>query len=125
MFNAIMKICGYPFGWLMWALYQVVSNYGVALLLFTIVVKLLLFPLALKQQKSTIKMQLFLPCAFKRPQRKGDRHGIVPGLAERLTAHQTAHGQQRTPKDPEPPQGGDSVRRAGGGEPASWRNEGG
>lgn len=61
MFNAIMKVCGYPFGWLMWAMYQLVSNYGVALLLFTIVVKLLLFPLALKQQKSTIKMQLFQP----------------------------------------------------------------
>lgn len=61
MFNTIMKICGYPFGWLMWALYQLVSNYGVALLLFTLVVKLLLFPLALKQQKSTIKMQLFQP----------------------------------------------------------------
>ncbi len=61
MFNAIMRIFGYPFGWLMWAMYQLVSNYGVALLLFTIVVKLLLFPLAVKQQKSTVKMQLFQP----------------------------------------------------------------
>ena len=61
MFNAIMKIFGYPFGWLMWAMYHLVSNYGVALLLFTLVVKLLLFPLALKQQKTTVKMQLFQP----------------------------------------------------------------
>ena len=61
MFNAIMTVCGYPFGWLMWAMYHIVTNYGVALLLFTLVVKLLLFPLGLKQQKSTIKMQLIQP----------------------------------------------------------------
>lgn len=61
MFNAILTVCGYPFGWLMWAMYHLISNYGVALLLFTLVVKALLYPLALKQQKSTIKMQLFQP----------------------------------------------------------------
>lgn len=61
MFNAIMKIFGYPLGWLMWALYHLITNYGVALILFTIIVKLLLFPLGLKQQKSTIKMQMIQP----------------------------------------------------------------
>ena len=38
-----------------------VSNYGVALVLFTLIVKLLLFPLGLKQQKSTVKMQIIQP----------------------------------------------------------------
>lgn len=61
MFNAIMKVFGYPLGWLMWALYQLITNYGVALILFTVIVKLLLFPLGLKQQKSTIKMQMIQP----------------------------------------------------------------
>ena len=33
--NFIMTVCGYPFGWLMYGLYHLVSNYGVALVLFT------------------------------------------------------------------------------------------
>lgn len=59
--NGIMKVFGWPLGWIMWAAYQLVSNYGVALLLFTIVTKLMLVPLAVKQQKSSIKMQLIQP----------------------------------------------------------------
>ena len=59
--NFIMTVCGYPFGWLMYGLYHLVSNYGVALVLFTLVVKVLLFPLGFKQQKSTIKMQMIQP----------------------------------------------------------------
>lgn len=59
--NGIMKIFGWPLGWIMWAAYQLVSNYGVALLLFTLATKLLLVPLGIKQQQSTIKMQLIQP----------------------------------------------------------------
>ena len=59
--NFIMTVVGYPFGWLMYGLYHLVSNYGVALVLFTLIVKLLLFPLGLKQQKSTVKMQIIQP----------------------------------------------------------------
>ena len=47
--NFIMTVFGYPFGWLMYGLYHLVSNYGVALVLFTLIVKLLLFPLGLRQ----------------------------------------------------------------------------
>ena len=61
MFNGIMKAVGWPLGWIMWLMYQVVSNYGVALILFTLVTKLLLVPLAVKQQKSNIKMQQIQP----------------------------------------------------------------
>lgn len=63
MFNELLRICGYPFGWLMWAVYHLFNSYGMALLLFTLVVKALMYPLALKQQKSTIKMQMFQPKA--------------------------------------------------------------
>ena len=31
-----MNILGYPLGWIMWAIFQVVKNYGVALILFTV-----------------------------------------------------------------------------------------
>ena len=47
-FNAFGSILGY----ILWAFYFVVRNYGVAILLFTILVKLVLFPLSVKQQRS-------------------------------------------------------------------------
>ena len=59
--NFIMTVFGYPFGWLMYGLYHLVSSYGLALVLFTLIVKALLFPLGLKQQKSSVKMQIIQP----------------------------------------------------------------
>lgn len=55
------QLFGYPLGWIMWLLYQVVRNYGIALLLFTILAKAALFPLSIKQQKSSAKMAVFSP----------------------------------------------------------------
>lgn len=60
-FQWIMTVFGLPLGYIMWAMYQIVHNYGVAIILFTIVTKLLLLPLSIKQQKSTVKMQLIQP----------------------------------------------------------------
>lgn len=59
--NFIMELFGYPLGFIMWAMYQLVSNYAIALVLFTIVTKLLLVPLAIKQQKGSVKMQIMQP----------------------------------------------------------------
>ena len=39
-------------GYLLWFLYGIVQNYGVAIILFTIIVKALVFPFSVKQQKS-------------------------------------------------------------------------
>ena len=47
-----------PFSWLLKTFCQVFDNYGVALILFTLVVKIILFPLSLKGKKSMIKMNL-------------------------------------------------------------------
>ena len=47
-----------PFSWLLKVFCQLFNNYGVALLLFTLVVKIILFPLSLKGKKSMIKMNL-------------------------------------------------------------------
>lgn len=57
----IMEIFGYPLGYIMWAIYQLVHNYGWAIILFTIITKVLLIPIAIKQQKSTVKMQIIQP----------------------------------------------------------------
>lgn len=39
-------------GYILWFFYMIVRNYGVAIILFTVVVKMLLFPMSIKQQKS-------------------------------------------------------------------------
>lgn len=59
--NAIYHILGFPLGYIMWAIYRLVNNYGVAILLFTLVTKLLLYPVSVHQQKSTAKMASFQP----------------------------------------------------------------
>lgn len=55
------QLFGTPLGWIMWLLYQVIRNYGIVLILFTILVKAALFPLSIKQQKSSAKMAIFQP----------------------------------------------------------------
>ena len=61
MLNFINTIFGYPLGWVMWLCYKVIPVYGVALIVFTVIVRLLLVPLAIKQQKSMVRMQVFQP----------------------------------------------------------------
>ena len=56
-----MRIFGTPLGWIMWLIYQVVHNYGIALIIFTVLTKAALFPLSIKQQKSSAKMAVFQP----------------------------------------------------------------
>jgi YidC/Oxa1 family membrane protein insertase len=50
-----------PFGWLISLLYQLTTNYGLALILFTIIVKLIMFPATAKSKKSTMKMSRLQP----------------------------------------------------------------
>lgn len=54
--GVIGQIIGYPLGWIMWAIYKLVSNYGIAIILFALVTKLILFPISVKQQKSMARM---------------------------------------------------------------------
>ena len=59
--NWLMSIIGAPLGYIMWACYQVVKNYGVALILFTLITRLILLPFAVKQQKNTARMAVMRP----------------------------------------------------------------
>ena len=47
-FNFFGNILGY----LLWFFYTLIHNYGIAIILFTIVLKILMFPFSIKQQKS-------------------------------------------------------------------------
>lgn len=57
----VSEIIGIPLGWVMWLCYKIVRNYGVALIIFTLITKMLMFPMSLKQQKSSIKMAMIKP----------------------------------------------------------------
>ena len=50
--EGIFNFFGSILGYILWFFYSIVGNYGVAIILFTILFKLLLFPLSIKQQKS-------------------------------------------------------------------------
>ena len=50
-----------PFGWLLGQLYHLTSNYGVAMILFALIVQLVLTPINAKSKKSMMKMSRLQP----------------------------------------------------------------
>lgn len=49
---AIFNFFGSILGYLLWALYTIFRNYGVAIILFTVILKVIMFPMSVKQQRS-------------------------------------------------------------------------
>ena len=60
---SLSDIIRVPFGYLLEWLYLFTSNYGLALILFSLVVKLVLMPLSIKSKKSMLKMSRLAPLA--------------------------------------------------------------
>ena len=60
-FTAIFNLITTPFGVLMNALYGLFNNYALAIFFFALVVKVVLIPLGIQQQKSQIKMAKIKP----------------------------------------------------------------
>ncbi|MFV0413655.1 MAG: YidC/Oxa1 family membrane protein insertase [Oscillospiraceae bacterium] len=52
---------GLPLGYAMRWIYMLVQNYGWTIIIFTFIVRILMFPLSLKQQKSQARMAAFQP----------------------------------------------------------------
>ncbi len=59
--NFLIDLVGTPLGWVMKFIYDFVGNYGVAIILFTFVTKLITFPIYYKQQKNMAHTQLVQP----------------------------------------------------------------
>ena len=55
------KLITVPFGWLLTQLYQLTNSYGLALIIFAVLVKLILLPVTAKSKKSTMKMSRLSP----------------------------------------------------------------
>ena len=63
--NVFSLLITTPLGYILSAIYSLVQNYGIAILTFTVVVKLLMMPLIAKQQKSMQQMQKVQPLLEK------------------------------------------------------------
>ncbi len=50
-----------PFGWLLGFLYELLNNYGLAMIVFAIIVQLVLLPITMKSKKSMMKMSRLQP----------------------------------------------------------------
>ena len=57
----INTIVGTPLGYLMSFCYRLLHNYGAAILLFTLLTKVIMFPISLLVQKNSIKMVKMKP----------------------------------------------------------------
>ena len=67
-----MDIIKIPFGYLLDWLYQFSTNYGLALILFSLIVKLILLPMNIKSKKSMLKMSRLAPLAKALEEKYGD-----------------------------------------------------
>lgn len=61
MFSTIGYYICIPFAWLLRVLYELTGSYGWALVLFTLVVKLVMLPFQMKSKKSMMRMSRFQP----------------------------------------------------------------
>lgn len=59
--NSIMDILNIPMGYILQFCYKIIPNYALALLLFTLIMKLVLLPLSIRQQKNSIKQAKLRP----------------------------------------------------------------
>ena len=50
-----------PFGWLLGQLYHLLDNYGLAMIVFAVIVQLVLLPITMKSKKSMMKMSRLQP----------------------------------------------------------------
>lgn len=57
----IFNIIAVPLGYVLWFIYRFVTNYFVAIFIFTLLVRLLMFPLSLKSQKSQAERARLAP----------------------------------------------------------------
>ena len=72
-----MELIKVPIGYLLDWIYQFAGNYGGAIILFTLAIKILLLPLGLKQQKSMTKMQKLQPqLAALQEKYKNDKNAL-------------------------------------------------
>ena len=69
---SLSDIIRVPFGYLLEWLYQFANNYGLALILFSLIIKLILLPMSIKSKKSMLKMSRLSPIVKAMEVKYGD-----------------------------------------------------
>lgn len=67
-----MKIIATPMGYVMEAIYGIVQNYGMAVILFALLAKIIMLPFSIKQKRSMISMQRINPKLRQLQKKYGD-----------------------------------------------------
>lgn len=70
--SSISDIIRVPFGYLLDWLYEFSRNYGLSLILFSLIVKIVLLPMSIKSKKSMLKMSRLAPIAKALEAKYGD-----------------------------------------------------
>ncbi|NLP30468.1 MAG: membrane protein insertase YidC [Clostridiales bacterium] len=60
-YERIMSVIAIPMGWILTLLYDFINNYGIALIVFTILIRACLFPVYNSQIKNSAKLKEFQP----------------------------------------------------------------
>ena len=81
--DAIFNFFGSILGYILWFFYYIVGNYGVAIILFTILFKVILFPLSVKQAKS---MAVYLKIAEKQKELSKSMQMIKENIRKKYKA---------------------------------------
>ena len=61
MFQLLYDLISTPFGYILRLIYEFIGNYGLSIVLFSLLVKLVTLPLTIKQKKSMFKTQRIQP----------------------------------------------------------------
>lgn len=61
MINFFNTIITRPFGWVLYQLWEFIGSYGIALIIFTLLAKIILLPFQMKSKKSMVDMQRIQP----------------------------------------------------------------
>ncbi len=73
----INSLLGTPLGYLMYLCFQAVKNYGLAILLFTLITRLLMLPLSFMSQKNALVMARIRPALDDIKQRHFGNSGLI------------------------------------------------
>lgn len=74
MFNLLITT---PLGWIIEKIYDIVNNYGWAIIIFTIIIKMVVLPLTIKSQKAMKKQQKIQPIIMELQQKyKNDQEKL-------------------------------------------------
>ena len=59
--GVISQILGTVLGWIMWLVYKLCGDYALSIVIFTLITKIILFPISVKTQKNSAAMAAFSP----------------------------------------------------------------